>query len=113
MPNAFTWLFLAALAAATATRWWLAQRQIRHVQAHRSAVPTSFAESIALHAHQKAADYTAAKTRLGMVDLLIGAAALLIFTLGGLVQWLSDVWSRAFDAGSISHGTALLLTILL
>src|SRR3989441_3775782 len=113
MPNAFTWLFLAALVAATATRLWLARRQIRHVMAHRAAVPASFADSIPLHAHQKAADYTAAKTRLGMIDVLIGAATLLVFTLGGLVQWLADAWSAAFESGSIAHGTALLLSILL
>ena len=113
MPNAFTGLFLAALAAATATRLWLARRQIRHVTAHRDAVPPSFADSIPLHAHQKAADYTAAKTRLGMIDVLIGAATLAVFTLGGLVQWLSDAWSALFGPGSIAHGTALLLSILL
>jgi hypothetical protein len=35
MMNAFTLLFLAVLAAATATKLWLALRQIRHVRAHR------------------------------------------------------------------------------
>ena len=79
VPNALTWLFLAALGAATVTRLWLAARQIRHVGAHRESVPASFADSIPLAAHQKAADYTAAKTRLGMVDVLIGAAAVLLF----------------------------------
>jgi STE24 endopeptidase len=113
VPNAFTGLFLAALLAATATRLWLARRQIRHVIAHRDAVPPSFADSIPLHAHQKAADYTAAKTRLGMIDVLIGAATLLVLTLGGLVQWLSDAWGAVFAPGSIAHGTALLLSILL
>jgi len=113
MPNALTWLFVAALLAATVTRLWLAQRQIRHVRAHREAVPPSFADSIPLHAHQKAADYTAAKTRLGMIEVLIGAAALVVFTLGGLVQWLSDAWGRWLEPGSILHGSALLLGILL
>ena len=113
MPNALTWLFLAALLTASATRLWLARRQIRHVSAHRDAVPPGFADSIPLAAHQKAADYTAAKTRLGMIDVLIGAATLLVFTLGGLIQWLSDAWSQLFAPGSIAHGTALLLSILL
>src|SRR6266850_4543376 len=112
MPNAFTGLFLAALLAATATRLWLARRQIRYVIAHRDAVPPGFAQAIPLAAHQKAADYTAAKTRLGMIDVLIGAAALLLFTLGGLIQWLSDAWARLFAAGSVAHGTALLLSIV-
>ena len=70
MTNPFTWVFLAALAAATAVRFWLARRQIRHVRAHRDAVPASFADSIPLSAHQKAADYTVAKMRLSSLDRL-------------------------------------------
>jgi STE24 endopeptidase len=111
MTNAFTWAFLAALAAATATRLWLAQRQIRHVAAHRGAVPGTFADAIPLDAHQKAADYTVAKTRVGMLDLAIGAAVTLWLTLGGLIESISNFWARWLEAGSVLHGTALLLTI--
>jgi len=111
--NAFTWLFLAALAAASATRLWLARRQVRHVRAHRDAVPGLFAEAIPLAAHQKAADYTVAKAKLGMIDVVISAALLLALTLGGVIQWLSDAWAGAFETGSVLHATALLLSILL
>jgi STE24 endopeptidase len=111
VPNLFTWLFLAALAAATATRLWLARRQIHHVRAHRDAVPPMFAEAISLAAHQKAADYTVAKAKLGMIDVAISAALLLALTLGGVIQWLSDAWAGAFETGSVLHGTALLLSI--
>ena len=109
----FTWIFLAALAAATATRLWLAQRQIRHVRAHRNSVPAMFAESIPLASHQKAADYTVAKARLGIVDTVLDALVLLALTLGGVLQWLSDLWERAFAADSIWHGTAVILTVFL
>ncbi len=109
----FTSIFLAALAAATLTRLWLAQRQIRHVRAHRAAVPALFAGSIPLAAHQKAADYTVAKARLGIVDTLLDAVILLALTLGGVLQWLSDLWQRAFPAESLWHGAALILTVLL
>jgi STE24 endopeptidase len=109
----FTGVFLAALAAATATRLWLAQRQIRHVRAHRGAVPGMFAESIPLAAHQKAADYTVAKARLGQVDAALDAAILLALTLGGILQWLSDLWQRAFAPESLWHGAALILTVFL
>ena len=110
--NLLTWLFLAALTLASATRLWLARRQIRHVQAHRDAVPDTFAQAIPLAAHQKAADYTAAKTRLAMVDVLVDAALVLAFMLGGLLQGLSDAWGAAFTPGSLAHGTALLLSVL-
>jgi len=111
MSEAFTWLFLAALAAASATRLWLARRQVRHVRAHRDAVPASFARSIPLEAHRKAADYTVAKTRLAMLGVFVHAAVLLAFTLGGALQAISDLWASSFERASLAHGTAFLVTV--
>ena len=111
MPNAFTWVFLAALAAASALRLWLALRQMAHVRAHRQAVPAGFAGAIPLEAHQKAADYTVAKVRTGIVGLAIGVAFLLALTLGGWLQWLSDAWARVLAPASVWHGTALIVTV--
>ena len=112
MTTVFTWVFLAALLAATAVRVWLARRQIHHVRAHRDAVPQTFAAAIPLPAHQKAADYSVAKTRLGVVEVMIAAGALLLLTLGGLLDWLFGQWSRAFPPGSLAHGTALIVTVV-
>jgi STE24 endopeptidase len=111
MEQGFTLLFVAALLAATLTRLWLAQRQIRHVRAHRAEVPGTFAEAIPLAAHQKAADYTVAKARLGMVDIVLNALVLLAFTLGGGIQWLIELLARVSDSGSLWHGTALMLSV--
>jgi STE24 endopeptidase len=111
--NAFTWIFLAALLAATGTRLWLAARQARHVRAHRGAVPDSFAGAIPLEAHQKAADYTVAKARVGVIDLLLGAVLLLAMTLGGAIQWLADAWAGVFASGGIAHGVALIVSVVL
>ena len=113
MNNAFTWTFLAALAASSGTRLWLAARQARHVRAHRDAVPASFAGTIPLAAHQKAADYTVAKTRLGIADLALNAALLLALTLGGALQWLSDAWARIAPPFGIAHGVALIVTAVM
>ena len=111
MNHAFTWVFLAALLAATGTRLWLAARQARHVRAHREAVPESFAGAIPLAAHQKAADYTVAKTRLAMVEVCLSAALVLALTLGGLLQWLADAWARAAPPFGIVHGVALIASV--
>ncbi len=113
MTNDFTWLFLAALAAAALARLWLARRQVAHVRAHRDAVPPGFAEVMPLAAHQKAADYTVAKSRLGMVDLLLGTLALLALTLGGLLRWLSAQWAGVFEPGGLAHGSALVASVVL
>ncbi len=113
MNNVFTWVFLAALLLVTGTRLWLAARQARHVQAHREAVPDSFAGTIPLAAHQKAADYTVAKVRVGMLDVLVNAALLLVLTLGGAIQWLSDAWARVAPPFGIAHGVLLIVSVVL
>lgn len=80
-----TFAFAAALVAGLLVKFWLASRQIRHVARHRSVVPAPFASTISLAAHQKAADYTVAKARFGLLELAFGAAVLLGWTLlGGL-----------------------------
>jgi len=86
---AFSILFVSFLVLTLAVRFWLASRQLRHVLAHRHAVPAEFAEKIPLAAHQKAADYTIAKTKFGMLTLLVNSAVLIGFTLLGGLQWLS------------------------
>ena len=107
----FAAVFLAALLLATALRLWLAWRHMRHVAAHRGAVPAAFADSIALEAHQKAADYTVAKTRLAMVDILIGAVLLLALTLGGGLQALATFWGGIFAPGGYAYGIALVTSV--
>lgn len=86
---AFSVLFVSFVVITLVVRFWLGSRHIRHVLAHRNAVPAEFAEKIPLYAHQKAADYTVAKTKLGMVSLLVNTAVLIGFTLLGGLQWLS------------------------
>src|SRR2546430_6243160 len=72
--NAFTWVFLLALGLATATRLWLALPPIRHMRAHRDAVPRTFCEAIPLGARPKAADHTTAQARPGLIDGVLCAA---------------------------------------
>ena len=77
--------FVLALVGSTLLRYWLATRQIRHVARHRDEVPPEFRQAIALSSHQKAADYTIAKTRLGLLEMGIGAGVVVAWTLlGGL-----------------------------
>ena len=109
----FTAVFLAALGTTTLLRLWLSQRHIRYVFANRSAVPAEFSASIPLAAHQKAADYTVAKTRLGALETLAAAALLLGFTIGGGLQFLSDAWERIFETGGYAHGIALIVSVVL
>ncbi len=70
-----TVLFIAALAAETAVRLWLASRQIAAVCAHRERVPELFAGAIALAEQRRAADYTVARVASrALGDRVRGAA---------------------------------------
>ena len=78
-------LFAAALVLRLITQLWLSTRQMRHVAQHRDAVPPAFAATVPLAAHQRAADYTLAKGRFGLLTTAFGSAMLLAWTLlGGL-----------------------------
>lgn len=108
--TAFTLLFLSLLVLTTLIRLWLARRHIVHIQAHRSAVPAAFAEDISLEAHQKAADYSSAKTRLVMVESVIQAIVLWAFTLGGGLQWLDEAWRGWVPETEIIRGALVILS---
>jgi STE24 endopeptidase len=84
-PTLLSLAFAVALAASLLVKFWLSSRQVRHVAAHRGRVPAAFAGSVTLSAHQKAADYTIARARFGLLALAFNAAVLLGWTLlGGL-----------------------------
>ncbi|MDE2368141.1 MAG: M48 family metallopeptidase [Burkholderiales bacterium] len=84
-PSLVTYAFVAALLLSTALRCWLSTRQMRHVALHRDEVPAIFEGRVTLQAHQRAADYTLARGRHGLVAMAWSAALLLAWTLlGGL-----------------------------
>src|SRR5437762_11881640 len=90
----FTLVFVLALLLCLGLRLWLAWRQLRFVRAHRDRVPDEFAQTVSLAAHTKAADYTVAKTRLSVLDEVVGTAILLPWlTLGGGIAWLMGLGS--------------------
>ena len=94
-----TLAFAIALVVGLAVKFWLATRQIRHVAQHRSTVPAAFSSRISLPAHQKAADYTIAKSRLGLIELALGTAVLLGWTLLGGLSWLNQTLLSAINGG--------------
>ncbi|MBS1169334.1 MAG: family metallopeptidase [Burkholderiaceae bacterium] len=106
-PSAFSIVFLFFLLTMLAVRFWLGVRHIRHVRAHRETVPAQFAASISLEAHRKAADYTIAKTRLGLAERFVEGAALLGFTLLGGLQLLHD-WLFGLAGGGMALQLGLL-----
>jgi len=108
----FTQVVLLVLAASLVTRLWLAHRQVGHVRAHRQQVPAAFKGRIALSAHRKAADYTIAKTRFGMLAMIVDAILLVVWTLGGGFELLDQGW-RSFGYGPITMGAGFLVSAFL
>ena len=106
--HGFSLLFVAFLVLTLAVRFWLASRQLRHVLANRGAVPAEFAATIPLAAHQKAADYTIARTRYGIVTMFVNAVVLVGFTLLGGLQWLS-VQVFGLTGGGMAYQIGLLV----
>lgn len=107
--NTFTFIFLLAVAVSFALHYWLALRQANYVAEHRSAVPDAFKSKVSLEAHQKAADYTLAKGKLGNIDSIISTIALLLFTLGGIINAIFNYWAGAI-ASPIWSGVAAIAT---
>src|SRR5687768_18300430 len=96
-----TLAFAAFLVASLGVKFWLATRQVRHVARHRDAVPAAFAQTISLAAHQKAADYTIAKSRFGIVEMAWSAAILLGWTLLGGLDLLNQQLSGWLGGGMV------------
>ncbi len=107
-----TELFLVALAAETAIRVWLAARQISAVRAHRDQVPELFRGRIAVADQQRAADYTAARVRLGQFATLFEALIKLLMTIGGGLAAF-DALLRHVHWREPWHGALVVLAVLL
>ena len=103
-------VFAAALLASLLIKFWLATRQMRHVAAHRDAVPAPFVSTITLAAHQRAADYTLAKSRIGLLNMAFGAIVLLGWTLLGGIDALNIALRDGLQPrfGSMAYQLALL-----
>ncbi len=105
----FTFLFILMAVVTAGIQLWLSLKQASHVSKHRSAVPDEFADKITLEEHQKAADYTITKGAFGRLQLLLGTIILFLWTLGGGLEWLDNLW-RGANWGSMATGVAVLLS---
>ena len=106
-------LFVALLALTTVTRIWLGSRHIGFILGHRNRVPEAFAKNISLEAHQKAADYTSAKTKLALIETLAQAVLLLILTLGHGLQMIDNVWQNLLSSHEMLRGALVILSALI
>ncbi|MBA3695921.1 MAG: M48 family metallopeptidase [Methylotenera sp.] len=113
MSSALTLIFTALLVTTTGIRIWLGRRHIAYVQRHRNQVPAAFNGNITLDSHQKAADYSATKTKLVIIEAVVQALLLAVLTLGGGLQWIDSIWSEFLVSQSIIRGALVICSALL
>ncbi len=110
--NTFTTIFLIALVISYGIQFWLSNRQKTYVLDYRAAVPDAFKNTVGLDAHQKAADYTVEKEKLGEIDSIIGVIFLLILTLGGGISLAFKLWS-SFDLSPMITDLGAVFTVMI
>ncbi|HIG79655.1 MAG TPA: M48 family peptidase [Cycloclasticus sp.] len=110
--NEFSIIFLFFLATSMLLKLWLNRRQMIHIIRHRNEVPKDFEGKIDLSAHQKAADYTLAKTRIATLSTIIGSGVLVMLTLGGIINVLLSI-TQAYIAHDIWSGVALIMSVFI
>ena len=109
-----TTLLIALVISATGLQLWLTQRQIRHVQLNRPAVPSAFSSSISLESHQKAADYTVARQRFSVVHVVLSIVMLFGWTLlGGLETLNLALQPFGIALGGLGYQVALIFAFSL
>ena len=92
--ESFTLVFLSALALGLILQLWLAARQASHIVIHAERVPAAFAERITTAEHQKAASYSLARLGVERWDLALSALVVVVWTLGGGLNWLDEISVR-------------------
>ncbi len=91
----FSIIFLLILCADSGLKLWLNLRQKRAIHKSFNQVPIPFDQHITLEEHQKAARYNLAKLTENRYELAYIALLVLIFTLGGGIDWIAQSFNLA------------------
>ncbi len=110
--NLFTLVFLIATFAYVITLLWLNLRQDRAVAKSFDAVPAEFSEKISLKQHQKAAEYTQAKLLVNHFEIIFSTIVLLVWTLGGGLNWLDGAW-QALGYDALNSGVFFIISLMM
>jgi len=114
MDTLITSIFLGLLGISVALQIWLSRRHIAHIAANRAQVPQAFSSRIELPAHQKAADYTIAHQRFGLLRLATSVVLLLGWTVfGGLDALNSALLPLGVELGPLGYQLTLVFAFSL
>ena len=110
--NLFTLVFLIATLSYVVTLLWLNLRQDKAVARSFNTVPSEFSEKITLTEHQKAAEYTQAKLLVNHFEVIFSTVVLLVWTIGGGMNWLDGVWQAQTD-NSMTIGIGFIISLMI
>ncbi|MBW5291111.1 MAG: Peptidase, M48 family [Candidatus Ruthia sp. Asou_11_S2] len=79
------------------TLLWLNVRQSKAIIQSFDKIPSEFSKKITLKEHQKAAEYTQTKLKLNHFEVIFSTAILLLWTLGGGLDYLDNTWQAQTD----------------
>lgn len=95
--NLFTLIFLMVAFSYVITLLWLNVRQSKAIIQSFDKIPSEFSKKITLKEHQKAAEYTQTKLKLNHFEVIFSTAILLLWTLGGGLDYLDNTWQAQTD----------------
>ncbi|WP_428087152.1 M48 family metallopeptidase [Candidatus Thioglobus sp.] len=110
--NVFTLIFLIATLSYVVTLLWLNVRQDKALSSSFNAVPDEFSGKITLAQHQKAAEYTQAKLKVNHFEVLFSTVVLLVWTLGGGLNWLDNIW-QVQNYNSLNTGAGFIISLMI
>ena len=110
--NFFTLFFLIATLSYVLTLLWLNLRQHKSVTQSFNSVPDEFSERITLTEHQKAALYTQAKLLVNHFEVIFATVVLLVWTIGGGMNWLDGIWQAQTD-NSLHIGLGFIVSLMI
>ena len=110
--NFFTFVFLFAILTSVLALLWLNFRQDKAIKRSFNEVPDSFKETITLEDHQKAGNYTKAKLLVNHFEIIFSTFIVLLWTIGGAMNWLDVFWSQRIS-NPILMGTTFIISIML
>ena len=110
--SVFSLIFVLALGLTTLLKLWLSARQMRHVAQHRATVPSQFQNQIQLSSHQRAADYTLARHRFGLISLALEVLVVIGLTMFGGLQWIYDLSQSWFGHTTASPNGQFLIAAI-
>ena len=87
----FTIIFLSLIAVKFLLETYLKLRNLKSIELNKNAIPERFVSVVTEEEYRKSIDYNVDRIRFQIFTALFGAVVLIIFTLGGLFNFLSEV----------------------